>query len=75
VSFPDFSHLPLRIHASVLLDLAVGKPVNMIAVSLRVSAGLMLALSSDMAAIIGQAAGGCQTYWPGVFLAPERPKE
>jgi hypothetical protein len=58
---PDFSPLPLRIHAPVLLDLADGKPVNMIAVSLRVSAGLMLALSSAMAAIIGQAAWGCQT--------------
>jgi hypothetical protein len=58
---PDFSHLPLRIHAPVLLDLAVGKPVNMIAASRRVSAGLMLALSSHMAAIIGQAARGCQT--------------
>jgi len=33
----------------------------MIAASRCVSAGLMLALSSDMAAIIGQAAQGCQT--------------
>jgi hypothetical protein len=58
---PDVSHLPLRIHAPVLLDLAGGKPVNMIAASRRVSAGLMRALSSAMAAIIGQAARGCQT--------------
>jgi len=35
--------------------------VNMIAASRRVSAGFVLVPSSAMAAIIGQAAWGCQT--------------
>ena len=48
--------------------------VNMIAASRRVSAGLILALSSDMAAIIGYAACGCQTVLVQRFPCPVEPE-
>jgi hypothetical protein len=44
--------------------------VNMIAASRRVSAGLTLALSSDMAAIIEHVACGCQTVLARRFPCP-----
>jgi len=47
----------------------------MIAASRRLSVGLALALSSAMAAIIRQAACGCQTASPGIFLALANLKE
>src|SRR5262244_3752898 len=48
--------------------------VNMIAASLRVSAGRMLAWSSDMGQIIGYAACGCQMAGAWPFPCPGEPE-
>src|SRR5262245_6044395 len=55
------SRRSMRASSAPILWLKPTISVNMMAASLRVSAGAARLLSSDIAAIIGQAAGGCQT--------------